>query len=968
MRTKFIYILLLVAGFLFSCQKSEFAEREKPVQGMEVGNEATISFSAIVPGNPETKAMSETPTDLETMHLVVFDGNGMYVETKEAEIKSAKTHDGHNYETSFEVTLTVTDQPRIIHFIANCPVEQILYGHEASIIGNMYTTKSNYNEDDKTDYETAYWARIKVPYILVEETAQGSGKYKPVPGIIGSFKCIPMLRNYAQVVVKDGSNTTEFELLGFTLYNTIDKGTIAPYNNTTQMFQNFVDQTGKAYKYPNLAYQGHALAAAYLNTSLEMIPDDGTQYWDGYKWYDKDNPFYMYERKISVKTDEEEKWKESPPHVIIKGLYNGKINYYKVDLVYKVYGNTENSDQVTDIKYYNILRNFRYQFTISEVVGEGYPTVPDAIKGATSNNLAGSSTTSKFTNISDKVGRIWVSYTDTTLVSSNNITFRYKYQPDITVDAIDNDEVDLENIIGTVIKSYKTATAEDSEFTHHQYNTTTKDIQGGEWDGFRELILTINNPEEMTKDQTIVVRTDNANLTRDVRFYLKQKYTLVVECTPKVEAIIGAPVEVDIKLPVGLTDDMFPLDLDIEVYNMSLSPDASYNNNVMPVITGPSTIAEKNGANTFHYVKSIETKEEYDNIEAVGTQKTIKTYWLTNIAANESTVYVSNKYFNVGKKNFVNAKSFVSLTLNGGNTVREGAGRTVSATLVLPDSDNSYTSRNIKFTLEGLSRNGSTDPFYITPTSRTITINNLVTTDANSTLKITAEEDSYAEISASVGRRRGTFSNLTFSQNNNTVTSVPLSSAQDVTFSFEMSDYENGMPITVVLEGFETTKAGYTHTVSGTGKQTINLTAPANVSNCSVQLKAEGYDDSQIISLERRDMITYSGTDIEITISNVDRPSLNGGGNNNDVYSARIDKITVNGEDVEFTGEAKYTYSNPPKTLTITLSSITISGQNITTNSNVVISYTITRTKGNITATKEGKYNTTINNLGLKKQ
>lgn len=656
MRTKFIYILLLAAGLMFSCQKSEMSEPEQPVQGMEVGNEATISFSAIIPGNPETKAMTQNPTDLEAMHLVVFDGNGMYVETKEAKIGSAVTHDGHNYETTFEVTLTVTDQPRFIHFIANCPVEQIIYGHEASIIGNMFTTKPNYqNEEDRTEHETAYWARIEVPYILVEETSEGSGKYRPVPGIIGSFKCIPMLRNYAQIVVKDSDKTTEFEYLGFTLYNTIDIGTVAPYNNTTQKFQDFVEN-GKAIKYPNLLYEGHALAAADLNTSLEMIADDGTDpYYDGYKWYNENNPFYMYERKISVKTDEEEKWKESPPHIIIKGLYNGKINYYKVDLVYKVYGNTENSNQVTDIKYYNILRNFRYQFTISEVVGEGYPTVPDAIQGATSNNLAGSSTTSKFTNISDKVGRIWVSYTDTTLVSNNNITFRYKYQPDITVDAIDNDEVDLENIIGgTVIESYRTATSSDYEFTHHQYNTTTKDIEGGEWDGFRELILTIKNPEEMTKEQTVVVRTDNANLTRDIRFYLKQKYNLAVECTPKVEARIGAPVEVDIKLPAGLTEDMFPLDLDIEVYNMSLSPDASYTNNVMPVVIGPSTIADKNGASTFHYVKSIETKEEYDNIVAVGTQKTVKTYWLTNIAANESTVYVSNKYFNVGTDNFVN--------------------------------------------------------------------------------------------------------------------------------------------------------------------------------------------------------------------------------------------------------------------------------------------------------------------------
>ena len=835
MKTKFIYIILAATAMLFSCQKPELTEQEvQPVQGVEVGNEATISFTALVPGNPDTKAMTETPTDLGTMHLVIFDGNGMYVETREAKKGSAKTHDGHNYETTFEVTLTVTDQPRIIHFIANCPVEQILYGHEASIIGNMYTTKANYVEEDRTEHETAYWARVEVPYILVEETSVGSGKYRPIPGILGSFQCVPMLRNYAQVIVKDSENTTEFEYLGFTLYNTIDLGTVAPYNNTTQKFQNFVNSaTGKPYKYPNLAYQGHALAAADLNSTLEI--DSSSD--DGYKWYSDTNPFYMYERKISVKTDEEEKWSESPPHLIIKGRYNGKINYYKVDLVYNVYGDATNPNQVTDIVYYNILRNFRYQFTISEVAGEGYDNVPDAINGSTSNNLSGSATTTKFTNISDEVGRIWVSYTDTTLVSNNQVSLKYKYVPDLDKMTVTNNDlvadggaITLENLTGDVISDYEIA---DS------------DIVGGQWDGYREITFFINDPEDMTKEQTVVVRTDNANLTRDVRYYLKNKYLLEVECTPKVEARIGAPVEIDLKLPVGLTDDMFPLTLSIEVDKMSLSPDAKQN--TLPVEVGASIIPGNTSAKTFHFVKTFETREEYDNLPTVGTQKILTTYWITNVVNNEATVWVTNKYFNDAFDNFVNAKSFVSLTLNNGNTVREGAGRTVSATLVLPESDNSYTSRSIKFALEGLSRDGSTEPFYITPTSRTVTINNLVTTDANSTLKITAEEDSYAEISASVGRRRSAFSNLTFSQNGSTVTSLPSSTSQNVDFSFEMTDYEDGMPITVELEGLEPTdntltrSTTYTYTVKGTGKQTIKLKTVAGLTECWVKLSADDY-------------------------------------------------------------------------------------------------------------------------------
>lgn len=676
-------MILAMAAMLFSCQKPELTEPDTDLKPDEVvSGEVKVSFTAMLPSAPQTKAMGEDPTsDIKSMHLVIFDGNGMYVETRKATfVGDYGTHDSHLYEREFEVTLTVTDQPRIIHFIANCPVEQIIYGHEASIIGNMYVEK----DDDPDTPETAYWARIEVPYILVQEVenADGRTKYIPEANILPKFQHIPMLRNYAQVVVKNGTNknanqTSPFEFIGFTLYNTIDMGTVAPYNNNTQQFQSFVNPaTGLRYKYPaltDLNYRGHALAAADLNTSLELDSSND----DGYKWYAPlpedelsltditQSAFFMYERKISVKTNEEDKWSESPPHLIIKGRYNGKVYYYKVDLVYNVFGDPANPQQVTDIEYYNILRNFRYQFTISEVAGPGYDSVQEAINGATSNNLSGSATTTKFTNISDEVGRLWVSYTDTTLVSNNSITLKYKFVPDLDNHEVTNNVVGsgvtFENMEGDVIKNYTVAET---------------DIEGGAWDGFREITIQVKDPQTMTKEQTIVIKSANANLSRDVRYYLKDKYPMVVLCNPKkVAAKIGAEVGVDIKLPVGLTDDMFPLDLEIEVYDMTLSPDAS--KNTMPVKTGLSIIplTEKQGKKTFRFIKSIETKAEYDALPTEGTNKVIKTSWLTNMANNGSTVYVYNKYFEIRSDNFINAKSFngeftkTSLGITGTQTV-----------------------------------------------------------------------------------------------------------------------------------------------------------------------------------------------------------------------------------------------------------------------------------------------------------
>ena len=83
-RQNFIYMIMAFAMLLFSCQRIELIEMA-PVPGEDVHGEVTVSFSALVPSQPATKAMGDDPVDdMQTMHLVVFDEDGMYVETREA--------------------------------------------------------------------------------------------------------------------------------------------------------------------------------------------------------------------------------------------------------------------------------------------------------------------------------------------------------------------------------------------------------------------------------------------------------------------------------------------------------------------------------------------------------------------------------------------------------------------------------------------------------------------------------------------------------------------------------------------------------------------------------------------------------------------------------------------------------------------------------------------------------------------
>ena len=175
-----------MAALLFSCQKPELIELESDkTPGEGVFGEATVSFSALLPNAPQTKAMGDEPSiDIETLHLVIFDENGMLVETRKADfVGDSATHGtDHYYERQFKVTLSITDQPRKIHFIANCPVDQIAYGHEASIIGNLYVSNG----------ETAYWASASVPNLMVETDDDGNSTFKS-QATQNAFTCIPML-------------------------------------------------------------------------------------------------------------------------------------------------------------------------------------------------------------------------------------------------------------------------------------------------------------------------------------------------------------------------------------------------------------------------------------------------------------------------------------------------------------------------------------------------------------------------------------------------------------------------------------------------------------------------------------------------------------------------------------------------------------------------------------------------------
>ena len=916
MRRIYIYILALLS-LSVACQQIDLPEVNQPAElpTGAIGSKATITFSTADVTGPETRGVVDPSVQVVTLHLIVFDENGMLVEVCEARELDSSDHDDHTGGKHYTVTLTVTDEPRIIHYVANCPVNQVVYGHETSVIGNMFVDRNN-SEGATTQYEVSYWARIEVPYIHVEEkeVEQDDGNKKVVVSLVDDIKDefmhVPLLRNYAEITITDDVDNTDntFEVIGFTVYNLLNRGTVAPYNSNTQEFQSFFYTNSEGiitnYSYPTIYkdfhYEGHALTSAKLITDLVRNPD-GT-----IKEFKLGEPFYVYERKVSVMTDEEEKWRESPPHIIIKARYNGgqpvdqnsPIYYYKVDLVYT----EKDANGNEEIKYYNILRNFQYDFNITKIHDVGYSSWEAAKAGAAGNNISGSSSTSKLTNVSDDEGRLWVSYTDITLVTGDAVSFKYKYIPNYYnteaegYQVVDNDKVYFENIEGEVITRIERKEGKEN------------DIKGGEWDGYREVIIYVNKPSNITRQQVLSLRTDNANLNRQIRHTLRQKYEMEVECTPKVKGEIMQKMQVDIKLPAGLTEDMFPLYIDMETMNRTLSPDATENSKSVydflksiPVTAGKSIIESRKEELSYYYTVTIPTLEDYKSLPSDGGMKVVKTHWYTNMAKNASTFFVANKYFRQASDSWKN----YTYEFSGASCSQPavGVGENVTISFNMDSEDNAYN-KPVTISLVGMTHDGKTVVTY-TPKSRDNNSLTCQTTTAADPVSFTLDAEDYNILGPVEGNR------LTYKFDGKfveeiggqfvEVTSLEAEAGVDVNFTFNIppdafealkSLYPAdavgaGVPMYVTLDRmhpaddedqlvYSQVRAEgdrYIYRIKQAGTQTIRLTtSEAGTGLCTVTLRADYFERQSVEILQAtakfREWRDSNNTDINSSNTN----------------------------------------------------------------------------------------------------
>lgn len=705
---KKILYTLIAALMLISCQDDMMHSLPTTDEGL-----VTLNVSLQVPEMKKSGSRAFGETNLDYMagcslQMVVFDGNGYlreWLNPLEADAQEGSigisdiTKNAEKGQIDFKVTLSKAVSYRNIHFIVNSPKSSYDFGDEATLISSLSVVLNEQSQD-------AYWQQVAFPNGIDNDEATKALMAR-----------VPMIRNFAKITVED--NADNFTLEGFAVVNVWNKGTVAPYKgdgvfaalNTNERMKDYMTITKGGYEgiWPSdaeLVYDDPSKVGTTEHPLTTNVTTEGTTTL---------TPFYMYERRNTYVSED-----IPATYLLIKGTYNGGEYWYKLDLVYDVDAEgdmvTSEEQEAVRKQYYNILRNFHYQISIDDVSGPGYGSPEAAANHAASNNLSGSIDIRDLTNISDAVNRLFVSYTDTTLVDNGTVTVRYKYVPNSTTDSKSNADVSI---------------IELTEGQGIDRMTKFERANTDDADGWRSVEVTFDG---IPSNWDVITNTLSFNidgLTREVDFNLRKKMYMIVECDPlKVPLGVKEEVAGNILIPVDITSEedpyqFFPLEFLIEAENLTISPDVTKNINdiklspyEMPVESGTSIIPAKkaNNRQTFRYKRTI-TNAEYQDLETKpvtvnyngesisGNYKVIPCNFLTNTTVSASKVYAQNEYFTLIKEGEFENTILSNASLSN-TSANYGIG--VPVTLTFETTEDNV---EVEITLTGL-RNQRNETFF----------------------------------------------------------------------------------------------------------------------------------------------------------------------------------------------------------------------------------------------------------------
>ena len=264
-----------------------------------------------------------------------------------------------------------------------------------------------------------------------------------------------------------------------------------------------------------------------------------------------------------------------------------------------------------------------------------------------------------------------MTYTDTTIVSSDPFVFRYKYYPDFKSNPNDVENkalsfYDLTRREALTRDDYNKEYVElgSPYFVMAKYNVI-EEVTTGPWAGWHQTTITPDTPTDEERSESVIIyqmTKDNnqVKIARTVTFRLRKPFTMIPECEPaKVSAGVGRKVKVNIKIPSGLRESLFPLEFKIEAVNNSLSPDNSltadqYRSGYMSTWYGKSIIPgngkQDNVKQSYGFTKTL-SYNEYLSMDLTddNSYRIVPCAFVTTKSNSATEIWIQNKYFYFGE-------------------------------------------------------------------------------------------------------------------------------------------------------------------------------------------------------------------------------------------------------------------------------------------------------------------------------
>lgn len=701
MRKVLAYLVAMLA--LVACS----SRLEKDFTGMDPsleGKSVTITFS--VPDvrlAPSTKGVEdgdggingEPYLDPEKLYLavcghsqsikyirkaeVVKDSQGHPVTTEVpvSDIPDYPLEDGVTTVTmyTFRVQLELSDSDRTIHFLGNIDENRLITG---SYSYQVLPTLLSY------EGRQAYWQKVYLESIhpLLDSNHQpilseDRVSYLPDEETEAALSYVPLIRNYAKIQVSNATaDEDEFELFSYAVIYFPQRGSVVPYRSNAGQNEDpfsFGVSSPATYRFSgyercdfptldeDLNYLGN------LSPNVDFNYEIPTDYYFQHPEesggrvirYDKDDPdqgFYIYERNIPNENLD-------PTFVIIRGRFanSNEYYYYRLDLM-----ETKMVNYESVYEYYPIYRNFRYNIQLNRISSVGVSSPELAAVSSGAEDISADLSMRHLSDISNGKTRLVVEpFMSKTYTGPNEEGYYYLYARFFN----DLNSSDPNTDWGAVSVELEPM-ADGSDDILILYDDVGNDVHAfypssQEWGGeigFRIIRFNTKVAGNETKTQKIKITGRNLYmheeypLYREVEISLQKKQPLTVSCSvPEMPRQKGAKQDINITIPAGLPESMFPLEFTIEAEIPTLTPDNDATNNNLPVNSGLSISDNEEfaGKQTIQFIRTL-TLAEYNGLTEDEGFCTFTSHFKSNQSHSATTVWAANEYFNKGYDSFTN--------------------------------------------------------------------------------------------------------------------------------------------------------------------------------------------------------------------------------------------------------------------------------------------------------------------------